>query len=233
MSTREIEIDDRADDEQSSIHPYLSPYRQAVAAQGPGFESLLFFSREAQQRRFEVIGSVANLANRNVGDLGCGHADLVVWMSERGIPYTGYVGVEAVEELVGYSRRQLDKQDRTRARCIEADFVADERLFARLVEDYEIDTLIFSGSLNTLPEGQAKSTLDRAWQSIKFRPNGQLVFNFLSQIEGQPDRDTFLPVPRFGAVSMFRWALERTPLVVYCQYYLGGHDGTIAMMTPQ
>ena len=238
MSTPAIDTDSRGDSRQvasgrDTTPTYLAPYRDAVVAHGPGFESLLWFNRDVQQRRFEVFGSVAALADRTVADLGCGHADFVLWMHEHGIEYDEYVGVEAIAELADYSRKQIDNNAVPRALCLRADFVADADFFANLVADYGVDTLVMSGSLNTLTEDRAKAVLDRAWQAISRQAGGQLVFNFLCQIEGQPARDTFLPVPRFGAKSMFAWALERTPLVVYCQYYLGGHDATIAMMAPR
>lgn len=216
----------------AAVPDYLLPSRRAIDRHGAeAFESLLFFDPAAQERRFEVFASTVGLAGRRIADVGCGRADLLAWMRRRDIAYADYVGCDAMPEFVDIGRRRAAESQVPGARFLQADFVADPGVFGRLVEEERADTLLFSGSLNTLDDAAAKAALGQAWDAVGRAPGGVLAFNFLSQIEGQHN-----PVPtdltRFGVLGMLGWALARTPLVLFCQYYLGGHDATVVMVAP-
>lgn len=215
------------------VPDYLLPSRRAIDRHGAeAFESLLFFDQTAQQRRFEVFASTVGLAGRRIADVGCGRADLLAWMRDKGITYADYVGCDAMPEFVDYCRRRAATELKTAARFFLADFAADPTVFQRLVDEEKANTLLFSGSLNTLDEAAVKTVLGRAWQALGSQPGGMLAFNFLSQIEGQPKNAIPTDLSRFGALGLVGWALERTPLVLFCQYYLGGHDASIIMVQP-
>jgi SAM-dependent methyltransferase len=217
-----------------TVPDYLLPSRQAIDQHGPeAFDALLFFDQTAQERRFEVFASTVGLAGRSIADVGCGRADLLAWMRRQGIACADYVGCDAMPEFVSYcQRREAAALKASSARFFLADFVADRTIFERLVDEEKVNTLLFSGSLNTLDEATAKTVLERAWQSLGRQSGGILAFNFLSQIENQPKNAIPTNLDRFGALGLVAWALERTPLVLFCQYYLGGHDATIIMVKP-
>lgn len=206
---------------------YLDPYRKAVAGFGASFEALLWNSREAQRARFAAIIDTVDPAGRIIADMGCGRADLLAMMAREAIPYAGYVGVEAIDELLEFSRQRAGQEHFEEAEFIAGDFASDPGLFDRLVAELSVDTLVFSGSLNTFGPELAEQTLTRAWQALAQTPGGVLAFNFLS------DRHT-VPAPtgparRFDTLGMIRWAFERTPIVAVRHDYLASHDCLIVM----
>jgi SAM-dependent methyltransferase len=202
---------------------YLAPYLRAVASHGPGFPSLLFSSRELQQRRFGVLTSSIALAGRRIADLGSGHGDLLTWIEERGIDYAAYVGVEAVAAFDALARERA--RAKPQASFIQADFVRDGELLEALVRVRGVDTMLFCGSLNTLDGARALAVLDRAWAALP--AGGVLGFNFLSGGGAWERPPTNLP--RRDTQQWLAWALARTPEVVFCQHYLGAHDATLVM----
>ena len=208
---------------------YLDPYRDAVRDLGASFGSLLWKNPEAQRTRFDVIIDACRLRGRVVADLGAGLGDLALRMHERNIEYGRYLAVEGVDELANAARERLASVPE--CVVVEGDFVADERLFAALVRDHGAEVLAFSGSLNTLTQGDAERTLDRAWSVLRRVRGGQLVFNFLSDRGARAGEDTG-PARRFGTARMAEWALERTPLVALRADYWQGHDATIWMGVP-
>lgn len=208
---------------------YLQPYGAAIREHGGDFPSLLFSDRSTQTLRFSVLANVAPMAERRIADLGSGRADLLAWLYTNDVPYAHYLGVDAMPEFDAAARARTEAERLPDAEFLLADFVADEGLFERIIAEHDLDTLVFSGSLNTLSEAQALAVLERAWLALAGRPGATLAFNFL--VTGtwpQP----FTDLARRDPVTWLGWAIARTPLVVYCQYYLGGHDGTLVMVRP-
>ncbi len=208
---------------------YLDPYRRAVRDGGARFESLLWHSPEAQQKRFDVMIDCCELLGRVVVDLGAGLGDLARRMHERGVEYGRYIGVEGVDPLAAEARRRL--ADLPECEIRSGDFVADATLFDRLVKHDRAEVFAFSGSLNTLEQSDAERVLDRAWDAVSRVRGGQLVFNFLSD-RSRRSREPTGPASRFDTHRLVGWALDRTPLVVLRHDYWGGHDATVWMGTP-
>jgi len=211
--------------------PYLDPYREAVSKVGPRFEALLWHNAEAQHRRFAVLAKMKNLTGRVVVDLGCGRADLASFLHGRGVAYGAYLGVEGVKELADAARARLETEGVPECEVLMRDFVADTGLYRSLVRERRADTLVFSGSLNTLPLEQAERTLDAAYDALE--PGGVLMFNFLSDRAGADRRSQATgPATRFDTVRLIGWALDRSPLMRFRQDYLKGHDATIMIEKP-
>lgn len=209
-------------------HPYLRPYREAIARLGTSFEALLYYSRDTQERRFEALAKVAPLAGRAVVDVGCGHADLLGWLERQGVFCRSYSGLDAFPEFIEQARVRVATAATAPARCEVVDFVDCD--FERFVEA-EPTTIVFSGSLNALPQTLACERLRAAFHALGKRSGNALVFNFLSRCASyRGDEDAHLR--RFEATEMLEFALELTPLSVFCQHYLSGHDATIAMLVP-
>jgi len=209
--------------------PYLDPYLAAAQAHGPGFEALLWHSPRAQRTRFRVLSKMANLAGRTVADIGCGNADLLLDLDRRGRTPARYIGVDAVPATLANAKAQTAHI--LGAEFIDHDFVQDTELPDRLAAS-GVDTVLFCGSLNTLPQCQAQDILDRFWILLARRPKSVLLFNFLSLRHNAARTPANLPAVRFDPIEMLAWAIDRTPLTTFRHDYLNGHDATICMRTP-
>jgi SAM-dependent methyltransferase len=146
---------------------YLYPYHDARRQGAKGFDALLWSNREGQRLRFDAIARSFPLAGMRLLDVGCGRADLLGHLLDRGIVPAHYTGVEIIPATVRAARRKKYE----RCAIVAADFVREpEKLRVGA------DVVIFSGSLNTLSPPQFHDTLRAAWEAA-----GQaLVFNFLS-----------------------------------------------------
>ena len=145
---------------------YLFPYQEARRQGARGFDALLWTSEEGQRTRFDVIARMHPLAERRILDVGCGRADLLGHLLERGIVPAHYTGLEMIPATVRSARRRKYE----RCAIVRGDFVREpEKLRTGA------DVVVFSGSLNTLSRPRFYSTLRAAWEAA-----GQaLVFNFL------------------------------------------------------
>lgn len=200
---------------------YLEPYRKAVQHFGATFDATLWTNRDFQGVRFDVLRQLVDLDGLVLLDAGCGLGDLCEFLAVRNVRLKRYVGVDGVAEIIaGAMGRQLPRAE---FHC--RDFVADA---AALVIG-EPDVIYFSGSLNTVPELQARQVVQRAWETAR----RGVVFNFLSDraAPAMLARDTG-PARRFKTVDWIDWALSTTTHVRFRQDYLGGHDATIAMWQP-
>lgn len=209
---------------------YLRPYAEVARRVGARFEALLWQNAEGQRRRFDVIAEMIRPEDRALADLGCGRVDLLVHLHEIGRAPRRYVGVDGIRPMVEAGQQQIQSRGFADALVLEADFVADAGCTAELVRAHAVDTLVFSGSLNTLEQHQAEQVLENAYASLT--PGGALVFNFLSDLYPGKDSSEQGPAFRFSTLGMLAWALRRTPLVRFRHDYLGGHDATIVMFKP-
>ena len=149
--------------------PYLRPYVRAAEKHGADFPSLLWASPQTQAKRFDAIDRLGKMHGKSVLDVGCGRADLLDFLLDRGVRPADYVGIEAVEELAAAAQ---DKGRRMKGvRILRADFVREPlRMFVAA------DVVVFSGSLNTVEDEVFYPTVRRAFDSAA----ETLVFNFLA-----------------------------------------------------
>jgi len=163
----------------SEGRPYLTPYLQAAQRHGAGFESLLWASPSSQRARFEAMASLYDFHGKTVLDAGCGRADFLDYLAERGIEPEHYTGIEAVPEMVQSARRKR----RPRSLIVQADFVREpSRLLAGA------DTIVFCGSLNTFQAAEFHRALRAAFEGA----GEAVLFNFLSS-------------PRLAHAEWLRW----------------------------
>ncbi len=198
---------------------YLEPYRRAVGQFGATFDATLWNSRAYQRARFEVLRTTVDLEGLTLLDAGCGLGDLCEHLQACNVRYRRYVGLDGVPEIVACARQR----GLARAEFHVRDFVADPASLSL----GSPDVICFSGSLNTVPEKQARQVVEQAWAAAA----RGVIFNFLSD-RAEPAvlaRDTG-PARRFNTLDWIEWALRTTPQVLFRQDYLGGHDATIAML---
>ena len=207
---------------------YRTLYRKAIRENGPTFGSLLYSSAAAQEVRFTTLQAMAPFAGRYVADMGCGLGDLLPWLEARQAAPDRYVGVEMMPELLDECRLRLSRCARSPFETVRADFVTDPSLCQKLVRELGVNSFVFCGSLNTLRPAQALAALECAWQAIR-EPGATLGFNFLAR-GPRVTAGTPAGLFRLDSAEMMRWALARTPLVSYCQYYWRGDDATMVML---
>ncbi|HEX4959315.1 MAG TPA: class I SAM-dependent methyltransferase [Thermoanaerobaculia bacterium] len=150
-----------------SVPSYLFPYHEARENGAKGIDALLWTGEEAQRIRFEAIARAFPLAGTKILDAGCGRADLLGYLLQRGIVPACYTGLEMLPATARSARRKRYPRCTIRT----GDFVRQpEKL------QVEADVVIFSGSLNTLTGREFYRTLRAAWAAA----GRGLVFNFLS-----------------------------------------------------
>ena len=199
-------------------HPeYLAPYIEALEASGPGFDATLWASPEGQVRRFDVLIELGDIAAHRILDVGCGPGDLAHRLVELNVPFTEYIGFDALEGMVV----KAAGENLPRCRYEVVDVLAHPERMA----DVKPDIVVVSGTLNAMEEDLARELMVAAFDASAVG----LVFNFLSN-RPHPDRNTCVsPASRFDTVAWLDWAMERTPMVRFSQSYYQGHDATIAM----
>jgi SAM-dependent methyltransferase len=195
---------------------YLQPYRDAVERFGAGFEATLWKNPEMQRLRFDVMIRLAGFAGSRVLDVGCGQGDFAARLLEQGIAFAGYVGVDALPEMIETAR------GRGLARCTFScgDPVDDPAILAAA----RADLVAISGTLNTMDDRTAQRLVGNA-----FAAGGRgVVFNFLSGLRDPrwAGRDPS-PARRYDPLQWIDFALGLSRRVTFTQGYLDGHDATI------
>jgi SAM-dependent methyltransferase len=146
--------------------PYLKPYMDAARAHGGGFGALLWASPATQAVRFDAMARLYEFTGKSLLDVGCGRADLLDFLLNRGMKPAHYIGLEAVRELAAAAQAKGHAD----AMIVRADFVREPaRLFTGA------DVIVFSGSLNTFDVIAFQGALSRAHEAAV----EAVVFNFL------------------------------------------------------
>ena len=161
--------------------------------------------------RFAALARIARLANAVVLDAGCGRADFLDFLGRVHDLPRQYIGLEAVDALAGAAERK----GHPNATIIRGDFVQQPALLAQQAE-----SIIFSGSLNTLSAEQFYMTLSDAWQSA----GRELAFNFLCS----PRLSAGKHLTWYSIASVLKFAESLSADVTVDDQYLDG-DCTIAM----
>lgn len=196
-----------------ATEPYLLPYLRAADKHGADFPSLLWASPHTQAARFDAIERLGQLDSKSVLDVGCGRADLLAFLLDRGVRPGDYVGIEAVEDLAAAAEANCRRLPD--ATIVRADFVREPlRMFVGA------DVVVFSGSLNTIEDDDFYATIRRAYDASA----EAVVFNFLcsSYLAGAD----YLRWRRPDDVIAF--ARQLTPDVRTLDDYLHG-DFTVAL----
>ncbi len=201
---------------------YLQPYSEAVKQFGAGFEATLWNSRAAQTLRFDVMIDLSGLERARVLDIGCGPGDLAARLLERAVPIAGYVGIDAMPQMV----EAAAQRDLPGCRFVVGDAVADPGLLATGEPDY----VCISGTLNTMDDGTARTLVADAFAAAR----QGVVFNFLSTRHHPrfAGVDTG-PARRRDPVRWLDFALGLSNRVVFTQAYLDGHDATILIRSDE
>jgi SAM-dependent methyltransferase len=198
---------------------YLAPYRDEIERSGAGFSATLWGSREAQQRRFEVMHALVPLHARRVVDLGCGEGDLLAHLLTMGVRPASYLGLDAMAPMLERARQR----GLPGARFEVADLLRD----AEAIPAAAPDVACMSGILNTMEPAEARDLVGRALEASRIG----VVFNFLSDRPHRRWSDRPLgPARRFDTLDWLDWALGRSSRVLFDQSYLDGHDATIAIL---
>lgn len=147
---------------------YLEPYLKASRRFGGGFGSLLWASPKSQSIRFDTLARLAPPRGKTLLDAGCGRADYLDFLLQRGEMPGAYIGIENVAPLADVAEQ---KWASAQTRILRGDFVEDPRLLGQ-----DANIIVFSGSLNTLEPNQMRRTLSTAWEAAR----EALAFNFLN-----------------------------------------------------
>lgn len=197
---------------------YLTPYKEWIDCHGPCFGATLWASPESQQIRFEVLTQMLYLPGKRILDAGCSRGDLGAYLLKRNLDYGQYIGIDGMDEAIDYAiKRHLP-----RSRFVCGDFLADPTLLG--LDQPQV--VFLSGTLNTMTDEQAFTTLDHAWNATQ----RYLVFNFLSNTcdPAAPPQDRI--ARRLPTLRLLDWAFAKTWSVVFRQDYFDfGHDATIMM----
>ena len=205
----------------STDKPYLHPYREAQDQHGADFGVTLWANQRSQHRRFKVFTQMCFFTGKHLLDAGCSRGDFAAFLLENGIEYARYVGIDALDQLIGYAK-QRGLRD---ARFVCGDFLTQPKL----MKTGKPQIICISGSLNTMDLDVALNALQSAWDATR----ETLIFNFLSDQAYKPAPTQGDPARRHDTFKLLNWALSQTWAVQFRHdYFQNGHDATIMMRKP-
>ena len=137
-------------------------YNEVVARHGVSAQGVHWNSQMTQYKRFEVLLSMLDMSDeRSVVDVGCGFADLYVYMQKKKIAFGSYMGLEMMESMVIEARKRVDCEIRI------SDVLSDELPKA--------DYYICSGAMNILTRDETYLFIRRCLAASR----KAFVFNML------------------------------------------------------
>ncbi len=165
----------------------------------------------SQSRRFQVIAGSADFSGRSIMDLGCGHGDLVGYLSERFSGFT-YAGIDMMAEFLDVALERHGQRPDTV--FYQADFTR--------VELPRADYVIASGALGyrSGDPGFYREMIARMYAAAK----RALIFNMLDA-EFFPEHELLTGHDREEIVAFCR---ELSPRVELIRGYLED-DFTVCM----
>ncbi|MHB1418910.1 MAG: class I SAM-dependent methyltransferase [Bacillota bacterium] len=127
-------------------------YVQSYKKFGDSHRAFCWNSRESQQKRFEVLLKVGDLSGKSVLDVGCGTADLSLFLDDHQIS-CDYFGCDLVPEFIDEARKKTS-----------GDYYQGN--FLNIKFNRKFDYIICCGMLNYLGGGypEAFASLDKMYE---------------------------------------------------------------------
>ncbi len=133
-----------------------------------------WYSRETQEKRFEILAKIVPLQGLRILDVGCGQGHLFGWLKQQAIPVT-YTGIDLSQAMINYAR-----VSQPHARFIKTN------LF-----DFKepVDIVIASGAFNNKTHHHL-DYITLAIQHLRTLATTGIAFNLLSSETPLIDQDT-------------------------------------------
>ena len=71
-----------------------SYYENTLEVYGNNFKGMNWASSKSQYLRFEQLCKIGSLKDRSLHDLGCGNAELLVFLKKNKIKFKSYLGTD-------------------------------------------------------------------------------------------------------------------------------------------
>jgi len=137
-------------------------YNEVIERHGVSAQGVHWNSRATQYKRFEVLLEMLDMDNHsNIVDVGCGFADLYLYMKEKKVGFSSYIGLEVMEPMVVEARKRVPCEIRV------SDVLSDTLPKA--------DYYICSGAMNILTRDETYLFIRRCLEAS----NKAFVFNML------------------------------------------------------
>ena len=142
-------------------------YSEVVSRHGVSAQGVHWNSQKTQYRRFEVLVEMLAVdQNTSMVDVGCGFADLYLYLKEKKIKFDSYVGLEVMASMVTEARKRVP---------------CEIRVFDVLSDTLpKADYYVCSGAMNILTRDETYTFIRRCLDASK----KAFVFNLL---EGEDD----------------------------------------------
>ena len=153
-------------------------YNEVVTRHGVSAQGVHWNSQRTQYKRFEVLLSMLDMRDeRSVVDVGCGFADLYIYMQKKKIAFGSYMGLEVMESMA------LEAQKRVACEIQLCDVLHDPLPKA--------DYYICSGAMNILTRDETylfiKRCLDASDKGFVFNmlegEDESMVYNYFKPKE--------------------------------------------------
>ena len=166
MTETRIPSEQAGSESPSDTDPLADIYDCDLERFGADPRAVHWKSAEVQNQNFEILSSIAPLNEATILDVGCGMADLLAFLRDRG--FTGrYFGWDFSAGMV----------TRCRERFPDATFVRTD-IYANMPEA-EVDYALISGTLNDRVEGEIGAVFNLL-RSVYARCRKGMAFNLLS-----------------------------------------------------
>lgn len=166
-------------------------------------------SRESQLKRFRVLAKVDDLNGKSVLDVGCGTADLYLYLRKAGVK-CDYHGCDLVPEFIEEARRK------TPGRFYQGDFLKTDF-------DRQFDYVLCSGTLNYLGKDACRTAFIALDKMFELAKDGVGV-NFRSSLARRPGA---LYVVSFDPCQVLAYSLARYGSRVLLDHSCLPHDFTL------
>jgi ubiquinone/menaquinone biosynthesis C-methylase UbiE len=185
-------------------------YSKLFDKYGDDFRSLNWGSKQSQERRFDILCTIADLNQSTILDVGCGLSHFYEWLNSKNISVE-YHGLDITEEMVNKSREKFP--DSTFSVGTVLDFTnATMRQY-----DY-----VFASGIFYLRTNNPKDYMEKTISKLFSLATKGVAFNCLSSWTEDIDKGEFYANP----IDVILYCKTLTSKIVFQHHYHPG-DFTI------
>ena len=95
-----------------------SYYENTLEVYGNNFKGMNWASSKSQYLRFEQLCKIGSLKDRSLHDLGCGNAELLVFLKKNKIKFKSYLGTDLSSNMIKLCNKKFSFEKKTSFKTI-------------------------------------------------------------------------------------------------------------------
>jgi SAM-dependent methyltransferase len=149
-------------------------YENTLKLYGSNFKGMNWSSSRDQYLRFDQLCKIGTFKNRSLHDLGCGNAELLIYLKKNKIKFKSYLGTDISADMIEVCKKKISKKKKISFKTLDI-----KKQIKFQMTDYVLASGIFSVKNNVSSKAWKIHVFNTIIKMFKFSKKG-IAFNLMT-----------------------------------------------------